>query len=297
MAALRRSERIGAARGPNVHYQLDTGAPIHETHHLGGAGPRSLANLACAATICPRAICQRVSRGRRNRLGPGFIGSRSAAISPRRESPRTWKRFSGWASAACCTWRWTKARPAGPANFAGPLWRELFQHACKEANRLGLQINMNNDAGWCGSGGPWITPELSMQKVTWSETRVKGGRRFEGLLPEPPTVKVHNTLNPITFQPEAVAASGAVKGYYADIAVLAVPEPMDEQKGVPAPAPAPKVKSGKRRAAAAMAPPKGYRIEAIQGKASFVPQHFPPQPATFATLPAARSFPATASST
>ena len=29
---------------------------------------------------------------------------------------------------------------------------------------------MNNDAGWCGSGGPWITPELSMQKVVWTET-------------------------------------------------------------------------------------------------------------------------------
>ena len=42
--------------------------------------------------------------------------------------------------------------PKGQADFAGPLWRELFQHACKEAKRLGLQINMNNDAGWCGSG-------------------------------------------------------------------------------------------------------------------------------------------------
>src|SRR5271157_3733087 len=48
--------------------------------------------------------------------------------------------------------------PKGPADFAGPLWRGLFQHACKEASRLGLEINVNNDAGWCGSGGPWITP-------------------------------------------------------------------------------------------------------------------------------------------
>jgi hypothetical protein len=31
---------------------------------------------------------------------------------------------------------------------------------------------MNNDAGWCGSGGPWFMPELSMQKVVWTETRV-----------------------------------------------------------------------------------------------------------------------------
>src|SRR5512136_891765 len=44
--------------------------------------------------------------------------------------------------------------PDGPAGFGTPPWRELFKHACSEAARLGLQINMNNDAGWCGSGGP-----------------------------------------------------------------------------------------------------------------------------------------------
>ena len=51
---------------------------------------------------------------------------------------------------------------------------EMFSHACREAKRLGLQINMNNDAGWNGSGGPWITPEMSMQKVVSSEVHVSG---------------------------------------------------------------------------------------------------------------------------
>ncbi len=103
--------------------------------------------------------------------------------------------------------------PKGPADFAGPLWRELFQHACKEAHRLGLEINMNNDAGWCGSGGPWITPELSMQKVVWSETIVTGGKPFAGALPQPESVK----------------------GFYRDIAVLAFPTPAgdDETLGAP----------------------------------------------------------------
>ncbi len=95
------------------------------------------------------------------------------------------------------------ATPKGPAAFAGPLWMELFTHLCTEAQRLGLQINMNNDAGWCGSGGPWITPEMSMQKVVWSETRVDGGKPFDGVLPQPP----------------------AVAKYYRDIAVLAFPTP------------------------------------------------------------------------
>ena len=97
--------------------------------------------------------------------------------------------------------------PKGPADFGGPLWREMFTHACNEAKRLGLEINMNNDAGWCGSGGPWITPDLSMQKVVWSETVVVGGKKFEGDLPKPQ----------------------AVKDYYRDIAVLAMPLPAAEE--------------------------------------------------------------------
>ena len=116
--------------------------------------------------------------------------------------------------------------PVGPVDFAGPKWRELFQHVCSEANRLGLEVNMNNDAGWNGSGGPWITPAQSMQKVVWSETAAKG--HFEGTLAQPK----------------------AEVNYYRDIAVLAVP-------------------------ADTSTPP--YRIENIQGKASFVAQGVPPR--------------------
>jgi len=93
--------------------------------------------------------------------------------------------------------------PRGPAAFAGPLWRDLFKHICGEARRLGLEVNMNNDAGWCGSGGPWITPELSMQRVVWTETAVSGPKRFEAVLPQP----------------------AAVRDYYRDIAVFAFPTP------------------------------------------------------------------------
>lgn len=93
--------------------------------------------------------------------------------------------------------------PAGPAAFAGPLWRDLFKHICAEANRLGLQVNVNNDAGWCGSGGPWITPELSMQVLVWTQTNIIGPQRLEAQLPQPRTVK----------------------DYYRDIAVFAFPTP------------------------------------------------------------------------
>ncbi len=75
--------------------------------------------------------------------------------------------------------------PNGPYPFGSPEWRELFKFAVAEAGRLGIEVNMNNDAGWCGSGGPWNTPEYSMQKVVGSSTTVKGPARFEGRLPQP----------------------------------------------------------------------------------------------------------------
>ena len=93
--------------------------------------------------------------------------------------------------------------PQGAVSFGGPKWRELFQHMLSEANRLGLEVNMTNDAGWCGSGGPWITPELSMQYLVWTETSVEGGKHFDAALPEP-----QRTAN-----------------YYRNVTVLAFPTP------------------------------------------------------------------------
>jgi hypothetical protein len=91
--------------------------------------------------------------------------------------------------------------PQGPIAFGGPEWRELFAFVCAEAERLGLEVNMNNDAGWCGSGGPWVKPEHAAQRVVWTETAARGPRRFDGALPAPPKVA----------------------DYYRDIRVLAFP--------------------------------------------------------------------------
>jgi hypothetical protein len=45
--------------------------------------------------------------------------------------------------------------PKGPVRFMSPPWRELFRHAAREAERLGLEITLNAGPGWTGSGGPW----------------------------------------------------------------------------------------------------------------------------------------------
>ncbi|MEI8042057.1 MAG: glycosyl hydrolase [Verrucomicrobiota bacterium] len=100
-----------------------------------------------------------------------------------------------------------RGAPPGPAAFGGPLWRNLFKHICGEAHRLGLQVNMNNDAGWCGSGGPWITPELSMQKLVWTEVMTNGGTHLDTILPQPKSAR----------------------DFYRDIAVLAFPTSAGEE--------------------------------------------------------------------
>jgi hypothetical protein len=97
--------------------------------------------------------------------------------------------------------------PPGPVRFATQEWRKLFAHAASEANRLGLEINMNDDAGWCGSGGPWITPDKAMQKVVWSSVQVTGPGPQQLTLPQPPTRE----------------------NYYRDIAVVAIPLTAEEQ--------------------------------------------------------------------
>src|SRR5512144_222480 len=78
--------------------------------------------------------------------------------------------------------------PPGPVAVMSPQFRELVKHAISEASRLGLEICMHNCAGWSSSGGPWITPEHSMQKVVSSVVKVSGPKHYSEALPAPDTV-------------------------------------------------------------------------------------------------------------
>lgn len=95
------------------------------------------------------------------------------------------------------------ALPKGPVVFATDAWFDCLVHADREAKRLGIELCLANCSGWTSSGGPWITPELSMKFVTNTMVRVKGGERFEDVLPLP----------------------RKTNGFYEDIAVLAFPTP------------------------------------------------------------------------
>ena len=91
--------------------------------------------------------------------------------------------------------------PNGPVPFMSPEWRAMVKHAIQEADRLGLELCLHNCAGWSSSGGPWITPELAMKKVTYDQVYVTGPVHVDQQLPKPATLL----------------------DYYRDIAVLAFP--------------------------------------------------------------------------
>ena len=98
--------------------------------------------------------------------------------------------------------------PPGPVKTLSPEWRALTQHAIREAARVGVELTLHNCPGWSESGGPWVTPEQSMQRVVWSETPAQGPGLFAAKLKQPESVR----------------------GFYRDIAVFAFPTLPGEER-------------------------------------------------------------------
>lgn len=106
-------------------------------------------------------------------------------------------------------------------------WWKLVRYAAEESKRLGMDFGMFNGPGYETSGGVWITPELSMQEICWSEKNVPGNSKVSIKL-ERPEVDPRSShpfpaYNPVTGEEERPVIE-ARKTYYKDIAVLAVPE-------------------------------------------------------------------------
>jgi hypothetical protein len=89
--------------------------------------------------------------------------------------------------------------PAGP-EFGTPAWTDLYLHALRVADQLGLEVTFNITSGW-NLGGPWVQPENASKLLTWSRT----------------------TLTPGTPAPARLAAPAAKNNFYRQIAVLAYP--------------------------------------------------------------------------
>lgn len=82
-----------------------------------------------------------------------------------------------------------------------PEFWDMIHWAFQEANRLGLKMAFHGADGFAVAGGPWITPEMSMQKIVWSTTEIEGGKTITSKLPIPEHYKE----------------------YYKDIATFAIP--------------------------------------------------------------------------
>ena len=93
--------------------------------------------------------------------------------------------------------------PRGAVDYASPQWDEMTIHAVKEAERLGMELYLQNSPGYSGTGGPWITPEYSMQQLEWTE-----------ILETPDKKGWINAQIPRPY---------AKQGYYKDAFVLAYP--------------------------------------------------------------------------
>ncbi len=89
-----------------------------------------------------------------------------------------------------------------PVKYWSPRFWRMVRYAVKTAAKLHLKLGMENCPGWDASGGPWITPALSMKMVTWSITTVTATGHVNMQLPQPPTQL----------------------GFYRDICVLALPQ-------------------------------------------------------------------------
>lgn len=80
----------------------------------------------------------------------------------------------------------------GP-RFMSPEWMELYAHAVREADRLGLELSINLQSGW-NPGAPCVTPEHAAKKLTHSEVLIDGGHRVEIQLPKPPNKLLYQDI-------------------------------------------------------------------------------------------------------
>jgi len=99
--------------------------------------------------------------------------------------------------------------PKGPVRWMTEPWQDRFVQIIRDAERLGIDVTLGIGPGWCGSGGPWIKPEQSMQHLVFSSVDLQGPQARSQKLPVPdqreePFLDMRNP-------------------FYEDVAVLAFP--------------------------------------------------------------------------
>jgi hypothetical protein len=103
-------------------------------------------------------------------------------------------------------------------NFGTPEWYHAVLHSAEEAKRLGLEMSIFSCAGWSEAGGPWVTPEMAMKKLVWSETEITGPLQYSEKLAQPPSNEGPVRDSRAGSRPDA-------PHFYADSAVIAYRTP------------------------------------------------------------------------
>ena len=110
--------------------------------------------------------------------------------------------------------------PRGPVTFLSEEWQDLFTHAVREAERLGISLTLGSGPGWAGSGGPWVEPAQSMQHLVASDTIVTGPVNLKTHLSKPIPKKPYFGYGALTD-----SLRKKWENYYRDVAVLAFRTP------------------------------------------------------------------------
>lgn len=63
-------------------------------------------------------------------------------------------------------------------DFLSPAWMEMLEHTLKEADRLGMGVDMATGTGW-PFGGPWVGAEDTSKNFAYQIHTLKAGRRLE----------------------------------------------------------------------------------------------------------------------
>jgi hypothetical protein len=106
-------------------------------------------------------------------------------------------------------------------NFGTEEWYHAVKHSAELAKQLDLEMSIFSCAGWSEAGGPWVTQQMAMKKLVWSQTDLEGGKRFDGKLKEPPS-------NEGSVRDLGAGGTAGDPPFYADSAVIAYREPSDE---------------------------------------------------------------------
>ena len=115
--------------------------------------------------------------------------------------------------------------PRGKVDLLSDQWQEMFTHAVREAERLGITISLGVGPGWSGSGGPWVTGHESMQHLVTTTVQVSGNSKTPLILPKPDPKKPY--FGEGAFTPEL---KKRWNDFYEDVAVLAFPTPAGDFK-------------------------------------------------------------------